>query len=132
MFAHLCSVPSTDIGECCGSSYDAVKLNKFIGIQEAESLLVAKGAYETTVFTAQGPAGIFALYVAPGAKLGQVLLNEFVCVCGSMFIQFVLADLTNLAPRFQDFVIGLTIWACLDPTNFLSIPAASPWIVALV
>ncbi|THH00138.1 hypothetical protein EW026_g2337 [Hermanssonia centrifuga] len=79
-------------------------------ILEAEAGLVAKGLYDSLNFTAQGTAGIFALYVAPGSSLGQVLLNEFVC----------------------DFVIGLTIWACLDPTNFLAVPAVAPWIVALV
>ena len=33
------------------------------------------------MFTPQGPAGIFALYAPAGSKLGQVFLNEFVCVC---------------------------------------------------
>ena len=32
------------------------------------------------MFTPSGPAGIFAPSVAPGANLGRVFLNEFVCV----------------------------------------------------
>lgn len=45
-------------------------------------MLTAKGALEAVNFTANGPAGIFALYEAPGTPLGRVFLNEFVCVCG--------------------------------------------------
>ena len=48
--------------------------------QETETALIAKGVFDTVNFTPQGPAGIFALYVIPGSKLGQVFLNEFVCV----------------------------------------------------
>ncbi|KAJ3487678.1 hypothetical protein NLI96_g3375 [Meripilus lineatus] len=77
-------------------------------ITEVEAALAAKNALDAVNFTPQGPAGIFALYVTPGSKLGQVFLNEFIC----------------------DFFIGITIWACLDPTNFSATPVAAPWIIA--
>ncbi|OCH86378.1 aquaporin-like protein [Obba rivulosa] len=79
-------------------------------IQEAEAVLAAKGTLDAVLFTPQGPAGAFALYVTPGTKLGFVFVNEFVV----------------------DFVIGLTIFACLDPTNFAVSPVAAPWVVGLV
>ncbi|KAI0686838.1 aquaporin-like protein [Cytidiella melzeri] len=78
-------------------------------IMEAQAALEAKGLLESTLFTPQGPAGVFALYVAPGASLGQVFWSEFVC----------------------DFVLGLVIWSCLDPTNFSAPPAAAPWIIGM-
>ena len=49
-------------------------------LQGVEATLAAKGTLDAINFTAQGPAGIFALYVAPTANLGQVFVNEFVCV----------------------------------------------------
>lgn len=60
-------------------------------------------------FTPNGPAGIIALYLTPGSPLGYVFINEFVV----------------------DFVLGCTIWACLDPTNMLIVPAAVPWVIGL-
>ncbi|KAI0785555.1 aquaporin-like protein [Abortiporus biennis] len=77
-------------------------------ITEVEQALTAKGALDAINFTPQGPAGIFALYVLPGSNLKQVLLNEFMC----------------------DVFIGLTIWSCLDPTNFMASPVSAPWIIA--
>lgn len=50
-------------------------------LKEVEAALAAQGILDATNFTPQGPAGIFALYVTPGSKLGQVFLNEFICVC---------------------------------------------------
>lgn len=79
-------------------------------ITQAEAMLEANGTLESVLFTPQGPAGAFALYVSPGSNLGFVFWNEFVV----------------------DFVIGLTIWACLDPTNFMVSPVAVPWVVGLV
>ncbi|KAI0780180.1 aquaporin-like protein [Fomes fomentarius] len=79
-------------------------------IQETEDALTAAGTLDSTMFTPSGPAGVFAIYVAPGTNLGQVFLNEFVC----------------------DFLIGLVIWAVDDPTNFMVSPIATPWIIALV
>lgn len=32
---------------------------------------------------------------------------------------------------YQDFFIGVTIWTCLDPTNFMATPVAAPWIIAV-
>ncbi|EMD37593.1 hypothetical protein CERSUDRAFT_83345 [Gelatoporia subvermispora B] len=79
-------------------------------IGEAEAALAAKGTLDSVLFTPSGPAGAIALYATPGSNLGFVFWNEFVV----------------------DFVIGLTIWACLDPTNFNISPVAAPWAVGLV
>ncbi|KAI0371077.1 aquaporin-like protein [Pilatotrama ljubarskyi] len=79
-------------------------------IKEATELLEAAGKLDAVMFTSNGPAGVFALYASPGMHLGRVFLNEFVC----------------------DFMIGLVIWACLDPTNFSASPVAAPWIVSFV
>ncbi|KAI0745100.1 aquaporin-like protein [Earliella scabrosa] len=79
-------------------------------IHEAIEALHAAGRYEALMFTPNGPAGAFALYVMPGSNLGRVFLNEFTC----------------------DFLIGLVIWSILDPSNFSAPPAAAPWIVAFV
>ncbi|EGO24809.1 hypothetical protein SERLADRAFT_438411 [Serpula lacrymans var. lacrymans S7.9] len=73
----------------------------------AEEVLSAKGLYDTVMFSPNGPAGVFALYVSPTTNLHRVLLNEFV----------------------TDFAIGLVIWGCLDPTNHLAPPAFAPWII---
>lgn len=35
-----------------------------------------------------------------------------------------------LTARMQDFVIGLTLWGALDPSNFFAPPAVGPWVVA--
>ncbi|KAI0065096.1 aquaporin-like protein [Artomyces pyxidatus] len=76
-------------------------------IQETEQVLQLGGVYDTVNFTAQGPAGIFALYVSPTVGLGLVWVNEFIA----------------------DFFIGLVIFTCLDVTNFLAPPIAGPWLV---
>jgi len=77
-------------------------------IKTVEKGLLAKGVYEAVNFTAQGPAGIFALYVAPTSNLSRVFLNEFVV----------------------DTFLGLVIWACLDPSNLFAPPPAIPWIIS--
>ncbi|KAI0331215.1 aquaporin-like protein [Cubamyces sp. BRFM 1775] len=77
-------------------------------IMEVIEILEAAGKLDSVMFTANGPAGIFAIYATPGVSLGRIFLNEFVC----------------------DFLIGLVIWACLDPTNFSAPPAAGPWIIS--
>ncbi|OSD01282.1 aquaporin-like protein [Trametes coccinea BRFM310] len=79
-------------------------------IMEVTELLEAAGKLDAVLFTANGPAGVFALYATPGVSLGRIFLNEFVC----------------------DFMIGLVIWACLDPTNFGAPPSTAPWIVSFV
>lgn len=48
--------------------------------QEVEAALEAAGKLDAIMFTPSGPAGIFALYVAPGANLGNVFANEFFSV----------------------------------------------------
>lgn len=44
---------------------------------------MAKGVYDEIMFTSQGPGGIFGLYATPGASLGNIFVNEFVCVSPS-------------------------------------------------
>ena len=46
----------------------------------AEEGLAARGLLDGLQFTPTGPGGIIALYTQPGANLGRVFLNEFVCV----------------------------------------------------
>ncbi|KAG1835031.1 aquaporin-like protein [Suillus variegatus] len=75
----------------------------------AEKILVEKGLYHSMMFSSAGPAGVFGLYVAPGTNLARVFMNEFV----------------------TDFLIGLVIWASLDPTNQMIPPAAAPWLVGM-
>ncbi|KAM5543171.1 hypothetical protein V8D89_003045 [Ganoderma adspersum] len=77
-------------------------------IKETMATLAAAGKLDAVMFTPSGPAGIFAPYVAPGANLGRVFLNEFVCC----------------------FIIGLVVWACIDPTSFSSTPTTAPWIIS--
>ena len=48
--------------------------------QEVTATLAAAGKLDAVMFTPSGPAGVFAVYVTPGANLGRVFLNEFVCV----------------------------------------------------
>ncbi|EKM78762.1 hypothetical protein AGABI1DRAFT_114359 [Agaricus bisporus var. burnettii JB137-S8] len=60
------------------------------------------------MFTANGAPGAFALYQNPEVGLGPTFLNEFV---GS-------------------FVIGITIWATLDPTNLIIPPSQAVFYVS--
>ncbi|KAJ7736039.1 putative aquaporin 2 [Mycena maculata] len=60
-------------------------------------------------FTPSGPAGIFALYVAPGSSLGHVFVNEFVC----------------------DFMLAMTIFGAVDPSNILIPPSSTPFVIGL-
>ncbi|KAJ7204180.1 putative aquaporin 2 [Mycena pura] len=80
-------------------------------IIDAQLVLMGEGpgVYEAQRWTPNGPGGIFALSLAPGADLGRAFVNEFVC----------------------DFVIGMVIFACLDPTNTLIPPVVGPVIIAL-
>ncbi|KZV72647.1 aquaporin-like protein [Peniophora sp. CONT] len=79
-------------------------------IKETELALASVGKLDALMFTASGPSGIFALYAPVGANMGLVFLNEFVC----------------------DFFIGMVIFAATDPTNYMSPPAAAPWIIGFV
>ncbi|PPQ66558.1 hypothetical protein CVT24_007123 [Panaeolus cyanescens] len=80
-------------------------------LDEAEAVLMAAGpeVYNATLFTPNGPAGIFALYLLPGQTLPQVFLNEFV----------------------NCFVLALIIWAALDPSSYLMSPMVAPWVISL-
>ncbi|KAI0039656.1 aquaporin-like protein [Auriscalpium vulgare] len=75
-------------------------------IRDVEGVLIATGTYDAVQFTPAGPAGIFALY-APSPTLGLIFINEFVV----------------------DFFIGMVIFTCMDPTNFLAPPVMGPWLV---
>ncbi|KAI8975901.1 aquaporin-like protein [Trametes punicea] len=77
-------------------------------IMEMTEILAAAGKLDAVLFTANGPAGIFAIYASPGMSLGRIFLNEFVC----------------------DFLLGLVIWACLDPTNFCAPPSVGPAVIS--
>ncbi|KAI0920058.1 hypothetical protein AcW1_007349 [Taiwanofungus camphoratus] len=76
-------------------------------IEPIEAGLVAKGEYDSVMFTSTGPGGIFAFYALPTANLGYVFLNEFV----------------------SDFVLAIVIFAAVDPTNAFTPPAVVPWII---
>jgi len=78
-------------------------------IWELEATLAAAGTLASVNFTPQGPAGIFGLYVSPDANLGAVFWTEFSC----------------------DFILGLSIWAAIDPTNFYCPPAAAPFVMGI-
>ena len=49
-------------------------------IKTISQALEAQGALDKINFTPQGIAGSFALYAPVGSSLGNVFLNEFVCV----------------------------------------------------
>jgi glycerol uptake facilitator-like aquaporin len=74
-----------------------------------EEGLVKQKVFDVVMFQTTGPAGIFALYAPAGYPLGTVFLNEFVV----------------------DFVLGVVVFACTDPTNHLVPPAAGPWVVGM-
>ncbi|KAH0833437.1 aquaporin-like protein [Lanmaoa asiatica] len=93
-------------------------------ITVVEGVLVEKRVYDALMFTPDGPAGIFALYVLPGTNLHRVLLNEFMTVRVSCF-----PPAARLTLYAKDLVLGLSISACLDPTNHMIPPAAAPWVV---
>ncbi|KAJ7612249.1 aquaporin-like protein [Roridomyces roridus] len=60
-------------------------------------------------FTPNGPAGIFGNYLLPGSNIGHVFVNEFVV----------------------DFLLGVVICGCIDPSNVLIPPAFAPIVIAL-
>ncbi|THV02271.1 aquaporin-like protein [Dendrothele bispora CBS 962.96] len=87
-----------------------------IYVQYRDLIVLAEGVLSATpagldaaLFTPQGPAGAFGLYVTPGTNLGRVFLNEFIC----------------------DLMITLVIFSCLDPTNMLVPPFAIPLVIGL-
>ena len=98
-------------------------------LQATEAVLVASGKFDEVNFTPQGLAGIFALYAPAGSNLGQVFLNEFVCVRRPAFLLF--SYLGHGLTLSQTFIIATVLWAVLDPTNFFVTPVAAPIFVAL-
>jgi len=80
-------------------------------IDAAQAALVEAGpeVFAATQFTPNGPPGIFAFYLLPGQTIARVFLNEFV----------------------NSAILGMVIWATLDPTNYLVPPTAGPPVVSL-
>jgi len=80
-------------------------------IDVAQAKLIGAGPeiFASTQFTPNGPPGIFAFYLLPGQTLPRVFLNEFV----------------------NSAILGIVIWATMDPTNYLIPPTAGPPIVSL-
>ncbi|KAJ7121942.1 aquaporin-like protein [Mycena filopes] len=78
---------------------------------DAELALLAAGpgVSAATFYTPNGPGGIFALSLPPGSDLGRAWVNEFVV----------------------DFILGLVIFASLDPTNTLIPPSLGPILISL-
>ncbi|KAJ8089212.1 hypothetical protein PM082_014460 [Marasmius tenuissimus] len=77
-------------------------------IHLAEAALEQAGTLDAVLFTPNGPAGAFGLYVMPGSNLGLVFMNEFV----------------------TDTVLALAIFGCLDPTNVFATPTTIPVFIA--
>ncbi|KAG6820952.1 hypothetical protein H0H93_009188 [Arthromyces matolae] len=76
---------------------------------QCEAILSEAGKLDALQFTPNGPAGIFGLYLLPGQTLPRVFLNEFV----------------------TDTLIGLILFAAIDPTNALVPPVMSSVVVSL-
>ncbi|KAK1222065.1 hypothetical protein PQX77_015118 [Marasmius sp. AFHP31] len=77
-------------------------------IHLAEAALAQAGTLDAVLFTPNGPAGAFGLYVMPGSNLGLVFMNEFI----------------------TDTVLALAIFGCLDPTNIFATPTTIPVFIA--
>jgi hypothetical protein len=79
------------------------------------------------LFTPNGPAGIFGMYLMPGSKIGQVFVNEFVCV------RIVIPPFCESAEFWylQDFFLAMVIFGAVDPTNVFIPPVAAPFIIAM-
>ncbi|KAJ7123263.1 putative aquaporin 2 [Mycena crocata] len=80
-------------------------------IIDAELTLLAAGPgiSEATFYTPNGPGGIFALSLPVGSNMGRAFVNEFVV----------------------DVMLGIVIFAALDPTNTLMPPAVGPMVISL-
>ncbi|KAE9406154.1 putative aquaporin 2 [Gymnopus androsaceus JB14] len=77
-------------------------------IVKSELALTAAGM-EALLFTPEGPAGAFGLYILPGLHLGRVFINELV----------------------TDIMLAIVIWGSIDPTNILIPPQFAPVVIAL-
>ncbi|KAJ7027381.1 putative aquaporin 2 [Mycena alexandri] len=78
---------------------------------ESEMALLGAGPgiSAATFYTPNGPGGIFALSLPTGSNLGRAWVNEFVV----------------------DFILAVTIFATLDPTNTLIPPSFGPVLISL-
>jgi len=83
-------------------------------IETITHVLEAQGALDRINFTPQGIAGSFALYAPAGSSLVYVFINEFVCVSTPSIRR----SPYHYLPPCQTFILGMVIWACVDPTNF--------------
>lgn len=73
------------------------------------STLIAAGPpVAELAFSSEGPAGVIALFVAPGANLSYVFLNEFIVNLFLTILVFAVLDPSNLFITFASapFVIG--------------------------
>lgn len=77
-------------------------------IDKATVVLTDAGTLGSLLFTPEGPAGGFTLYLPSGQTLGPTFLLTL-----------------------QDTFIGLVIWATFDPTNVFIPPALGPVLVSL-
>ena len=71
-------------------------------------LLKATGK-TATIFTAEGPAGVIALFPTPGRSLGSIFVNEF----------------------FADLLVAMIVWANLDASNPFTGPQVAPYTIGL-
>lgn len=97
-------------------------------IHEAEAALKLAGVYDQVQFTPSSTAGIFALYLPAGQKYGSVFLNEFVNVRSSLSASVI--GFLNWCYA-QSAIVGLVVWAALDPTNVAIPPAFAPFVIAI-
>ncbi|KAL0577697.1 hypothetical protein V5O48_004301 [Marasmius crinis-equi] len=77
-------------------------------LDECELALAQSGKLDL-LFTPQGPAGAFGLYLIPGSSLGRAFLNEFI----------------------TDIVMGMVIFGCIDPTSVFVPPVLLPFVIAM-
>ncbi|KAG6885673.1 hypothetical protein C0993_011437 [Termitomyces sp. T159_Od127] len=94
-------------------------------LMDCENVLQQQGQLDALQFTPNGPAGIFGLYLLPGQTLGRAFLNEFVTVSSLG------CALAIDAHPCQDTLIGLILFAAIDPTNALVPPVFGSVLVAL-
>lgn len=75
---HLLSIPTLH-PRMCSYSYVVSRLTRKFVRQQLDELLISTGK-EAVIFSANGPAGIFAIYPNPGIPLKWTFANEFFAV----------------------------------------------------
>ncbi|TFK40350.1 putative aquaporin 2 [Crucibulum laeve] len=75
----------------------------------AEEALVTAKTFDALMYTPNGPAGIFGLYLPVGQTLGRAFLNEAAVV----------------------FFVGIITWACMDPSNYMVPPVMAQFFVSM-